>query len=122
MLTIQKGGGVDARRKGYMRDHLTNPIVFPKLIRAVNTDCRSLFAKTQSELKQVVNQEMGSLCSDLHVIVTEGSEMTEATRFPGVSSCLCDKVEAAETTIERAHEIVGRLEVALPDPGPFRED
>ena len=108
--------------KGLMTDHLINPIVFPKLIRAINTDCRSLFGKTQSELKQVVNQEMGSLCSDLHVIVTEGSEMTEATRFPGVSSCLCDKVEAAETTIERAHEIVGRLEVALPDPGPFRED
>jgi len=109
LLTINKGGGVDARRKGYMRDHLTNHTVFLKLIRAINTDCRSLFEKTQSELRQVINQEMANLCSDLHVTVAEGSEMTEATRFSGVASRLRDKVEAAETTIERAHEIVGRL-------------
>lgn len=92
-----------------MRDHLTSSNLFFHLITAVNTDCRSLFMKTHTELRQVMNQEMGNLCSDLHVIVAEEGEMTEATRFPDVASSLLDKIGVAETTLERAREIVARL-------------
>lgn len=109
MLTITKGGGVDGRRKCYMRDHLTKTTIFLHLIEAINTDCRSLFTEILSELKQVIHQEMGNLYSDLHNVMAEEGEMTEATRFPGIASSLRNKVDMAESTLKQACEIVGRL-------------
>lgn len=109
MLTITKGRGVDARRKCYMRDHLTNTTIFLHLIEAISTECRSLFTETFSELKQVIHQEMENLFGDLHNITAEEGEMTEATRFPGVASSLRDKLDVAEGTLKQAYEIVGRL-------------
>ena len=109
MLTTTKGRGVDARRKCYMRDHLTNTTIFLHLIEAINTDCRSLFRETFSELKQVIHQEMENIYSDLHNVMAEEGEITEATRFPVVASRLRDKVDVAESTLQQACEIVGRL-------------
>ena len=117
MLTINKGRGSDMRRKGYMRDHLSGSNIFSRLLRIVGTDCRSLFTKTYKELRQVIDQEMENLCGNLHIIVAEEGEVTEATRFPDIANTLHDDVEKAEKTLEKACKIVDRLGSTSSYPG-----
>lgn len=109
MLTIDKGRGVDARRKSYMRDHLTGSNIFPRLLRAVDTECHSLFTTVCAELRQAIDEEMRNLCNDLHVIVAEEGELTEATRFPETASMLSKKLKRAERTLGMARGIVDEL-------------
>lgn len=105
------------RRKGYMRDHLSGSNIFSRLLRIVGTDCRSLFTKTHKELRQVIDQEMENLCGNLHIIVAEEGEVTEATSFPDIANTLHDGVEKAERTLGKACKIVGRLGSTSSYPG-----
>ena len=100
------------RRKGYMRDHLSGSNIFSRLLRTVGTDCRSLFTKTCKELRQVIDQEMENLCGNLHIIVAEEGELTEATRFPETAEKLRERVNTGEEILEKAREIVNRLQRA----------
>lgn len=109
VLTIGEGEGCDARRKSYMRAHLTNSDIFSRHLRIMDTECRSLFRETHEQLKQVVYQEAKDLCADTHVIVAEEGELTEATRFPEIANTLRDRVDTAEWTLETAHGIVNTL-------------
>lgn len=92
-----------------MRDHLTSSNIFPRILRTVDTGCHSVFTGVYAELRQVIDQEMQNLRSDLNVIVAEEGELTEATRFPDTARTLRDEVERAERTLELAHGIVGEL-------------
>lgn len=109
MLTIDKGKGVDARRKSYMRDHLTGSNIFPRLLRTVDTECHSLFTTVCAELRQVIDEETRNLSNDLHVIVAEEGELTEATRFPETASMLREELKRAERTLGMARGIVDEL-------------
>ncbi|RJE17724.1 hypothetical protein PHISCL_09938, partial [Aspergillus sclerotialis] len=82
------GNGVDARRKTYMRNHLTGSNIFPSLINRMGTNCRSLLRENQEELRHRVNEEIENIRNDLRVIVLEEGEVSEATRFPEVGRVL----------------------------------
>lgn len=60
-------------------------------------------------MKDLVDEQVGNICDDLHNIIAEEGEVTEARRFPEMASTLQRKVDAAQATLERAQRIVADL-------------
>ena len=95
-----------------MRTHLANSSMFSRHLGLMDMECRSLFNETRERLGQVIEQEARDLCADTHVIVAEEGELTEATRFPETAEKLRERVNTGEEILEKAREIVNRLQRA----------
>ncbi|KAE8325321.1 hypothetical protein BDV39DRAFT_194466 [Aspergillus sergii] len=105
----ESGRGSDSRRKMLMRSHLTSSNIFPNLANISETQCRAVIENICREMKRMVDELVGNICHDLHSIVAEEGEVTEARRFPEMASTLQRNVDAAQATLERAQRIVGDL-------------
>ncbi|RMZ42023.1 hypothetical protein CA14_010444 [Aspergillus flavus] len=105
----ESGTGSDARRKMLMRSHLTSSNIFPNLANISEAQCRAVIRNTCQDMRRMVDEVVGNICNDLHSIVAEEGEATEARRFPEMASTLQRKVDAAQATLERAQRIVGDL-------------
>ncbi|KAB8270563.1 hypothetical protein BDV30DRAFT_228831 [Aspergillus minisclerotigenes] len=89
--------------------HLTSSNIFPNLANISEAQCRAVIRNTCQEMRRMVDEVVGNICNDLHSIVAEEGEVTEARRFPEMASTLQRKVDAAQATLERAQRIVGDL-------------
>ena len=57
----------------------------------------------------MLDEQVGNICDDLHSIIAEEGEVTEARRFPEMARTPQLKVDAAQATLERAQRIVDGL-------------
>ncbi|KAB8203587.1 hypothetical protein BDV34DRAFT_214505 [Aspergillus parasiticus] len=89
--------------------HLTSSNIFPNLANISEAQCQAVIRNTCQEMRRMVDEVVGNICNDLHSIVAEDGEVTEARRFPEMASTLQRKVNAAQATLERAQRIVGDL-------------
>ncbi|KAE8380157.1 hypothetical protein BDV26DRAFT_258086 [Aspergillus bertholletiae] len=103
------GSGVDSRRKTKMRNHITSSNMFPDLVNISQTQCQAITREICQEMKGKVDDEIDNICDDLHNIIAEEGEVTEARRFPEMASKLQRRVGAAQATLERAQRIVDNL-------------
>ncbi|PIG85793.1 hypothetical protein AARAC_011290 [Aspergillus arachidicola] len=105
----ESGRGSDSRRKMLMRNHLTRSNIFPNLANISESQRRAIVREIYQEMKDMVDEQVGNICDDLHNIIAEEGEVTEARRFPEMARTLQRKVDAAQATLERAQRIVGDL-------------
>ncbi|OJJ42340.1 hypothetical protein ASPZODRAFT_125698 [Penicilliopsis zonata CBS 506.65] len=103
------GTGSYARRKAYMDAHLRHGNIFPQLLGIVESSNRELFRAYQTQLKRVVEAELGNILRDLRGIVPEEGELSEAARFPDLAKKLEEQTDSARQTLDRAEAILSRL-------------
>ncbi|KAF5862014.1 hypothetical protein ETB97_012252 [Aspergillus alliaceus] len=108
----ESGTGSDSRRKMQMRTHLARSGIFRNLVNISEESRRSVVEESCRDLRQKLEEEVGHICNDLHSIVAEEGEVTEARRFPEVASMLQRKAQTAQETLERAQRIVNELKNA----------
>ncbi|KNG83860.1 hypothetical protein ANOM_007635 [Aspergillus nomiae NRRL 13137] len=108
----ESGAGSDSRKKMLMRSHLTNSNLFPNLTNISEAQFRASVREICQEMRRMVGEQVGNICDDLHSIIAEEGEVTEARRFPEMARTLQLKVDTAQATLERAQRIVDELENA----------
>ncbi|GAB1193803.1 hypothetical protein APSETT444_003033 [Aspergillus pseudonomiae] len=108
----ESGAGSDSRKKMLMRSHLTNSNLFPNLTNISEAQFRASVREICQEMRRMVGEQVGNICDDLHSIIAEEGEVTEARRFPEMARTLQLKVDTAQATLERAQRIVNELENA----------
>ncbi|KAE8370056.1 hypothetical protein BDV27DRAFT_140731 [Aspergillus caelatus] len=89
--------------------YLTSSNIFPNLANISESQCRAIVREICQEMKHTLDEQVGNICDDLHCIIAEEGEVTEARRFPEMASTLQFKVDAAQATLERAQRIVDGL-------------
>ncbi|KAB8261079.1 hypothetical protein BDV32DRAFT_137730 [Aspergillus pseudonomiae] len=92
--------------------HLTNSNLFPNLTNISEAQFRASVREICQEMRRMVGEQVGNICDDLHSIIAEEGEVTEARRFPEMARTLQLKVDTAQATLERAQRIVDELENA----------
>jgi hypothetical protein len=103
------GKGVDARRKGYMRQRLSGPSLFHELRKMVKNAHQEAVESFLNETKNGIQTEFEHLLLDIQNVVCEEGSVSESQRYPEIASQLQSQVEVLTQALKGYHGIISEL-------------
>ncbi|KAJ5100706.1 hypothetical protein N7456_006758 [Penicillium angulare] len=104
------GSGSDARRKAIMHRHISGPQIFREYGNLAKTYFTAAMNECFAKLHETLVDQVDGISRDLHTVIAEDGETTEAEQSPEVSSQLGPEVGNAQGVLERVQRVLYQIE------------
>ncbi|KAL4912376.1 hypothetical protein BDW62DRAFT_215060 [Aspergillus aurantiobrunneus] len=109
ICNAESGRGSDARRKGYMDQHVRYSEIFPRLSNSVQADYMGMLDDVFTDLGQKLDGEVRDISRDLGLVIPDEGEVSEAGREPELAQRVRAGVSDLQPRLNEAHLILDRL-------------